>query len=138
MKFSPDHTHVQTITSYGAGWFALRGDKFTRSLVLGSKGQRIEWNVSRFEDLTPAHFEQLATMDAELVIFGSGTKLRFVPPAWLQALMKQRIGMETMDTQAACRTYNVLASEGRSVIAALLLETPTGTPADTVKSSEAR
>jgi uncharacterized protein len=57
-----------------------------------------------------------------LVIFGSGARLRFPPPAWLQALMRQRIGIETMDTQAACRTYNILAGEGRSVLAALVIE----------------
>ena len=57
------------------------------------------------------------------MIFGSGTRLRFPPPAFLRALMEKRIGIETMDTLAACRTYNILAGEGRRVIAALLIET---------------
>jgi uncharacterized protein len=56
------------------------------------------------------------------VLFGSGTRLRFPPPAFLHSLMAQRIGMETMDTLAACRTYNILAGEGRHVMAALLIE----------------
>ena len=59
----------------------------------------------------------------ELVVFGSGTRLRFAPPALLRGLMARRIGVETMDTAAACRTYNILAGEGRRVVAALLLET---------------
>ncbi|MDP1968057.1 MAG: MTH938/NDUFAF3 family protein, partial [Burkholderiaceae bacterium] len=58
------------------------------------------------------------------VIFGSGQRLRFPPTPWLQALIGRRIGLETMDTGAACRTYNILAGEGRSVVAALLLEQP--------------
>jgi uncharacterized protein len=60
----------------------------------------------------------------ELVLFGSGTRLRFPRPEWLQALVALGIGLETMDTAAACRTYNILAGEGRHVVAALLLETP--------------
>jgi uncharacterized protein len=64
----------------------------------------------------------LANLGAELIIFGSGQKLRFAKPQWLQTLMVKGIGVETMDTPAACRTYNILASEGRKVIAALLIE----------------
>jgi uncharacterized protein len=55
-------------------------------------------------------------------IFGSGLRLRFPQAAWLQGLIERRIGIETMDTQAACRTYNILAGEGRNVAAALLIE----------------
>lgn len=76
-----------------------------------------------FEELTPEHFAPLAALNAELLIFGSGVRNRFVPPAWLQPLIAQGIGVETMDTQAACRTYNILANEGRNVVVALVLET---------------
>ncbi len=64
-------------------------------------------------------------MGAELVIFGSGNRIRFPQPAWLSPLMQRRIGLETMDTAAACRTYNILAGEGRNVVLAALLEPPT-------------
>jgi uncharacterized protein len=89
---------------------------------VGSGGLREAWACSRFEDLTPAHFEQLAQLDAELIIFGSGARNRFPPPAWLAPLMARRLGLETMDTPAACRTFNILAGEGRNVVAALILE----------------
>ena len=56
------------------------------------------------------------------MIFGSGLRLRFPKAAWLQGLIERRIGIETMDTQTACRTYNILAGEGRNVAAALLIE----------------
>ena len=62
-------------------------------------------------------------VDLQVVIFGSGAKLRFVSPALLRGLIERGIGVETMDTAAACRTYNILAQEGRRVVAALLLET---------------
>jgi uncharacterized protein len=75
-----------------------------------------------FEQLGPEHFAQLASLGAELIIFGSGNRIRFPQPAWLRPLMAQRTGVETMDTAAACRTYNILAGEGRHVIAALLVE----------------
>lgn len=125
MKFHPDQTDAQTISGYGPGWIAINGEKRDASVVIGSRGQRFDWKVSRFEDLTEAHFALLAQQGTELVIFGSGAKLRFPPPAWLQPLMRERIGLETMDTQAACRTYNILAGEGRSVLVALLLEPAT-------------
>jgi uncharacterized protein len=61
-------------------------------------------------------------LPAELVIFGSGPRLRFVAPALSRALIERQIGLETMDTHAACRTYNILAAEGRQVVAALLMQ----------------
>lgn len=126
MKLEPDNFDVQTIKGYGPGWVGVNGEKITHSVVLGSKGQRIDWQAQTFEDLTADHFAQLAGLGAELVIFGSGKRIRFPQAAWLQPLMAQRVGLETMDTGAACRTYNILAGEGRSVIVALLLEKSEG------------
>ena len=125
MKLQPDKFDVQSITGYGPGWVGINSDKVINSVVVGSRGERLEWNCSRFEDLSPEHFAQLAAMGPELVIFGSGSRIRFPHPLWLKPLMAQRIGIETMDTQAACRTYNILAQEGRHVVAALLLEPAT-------------
>lgn len=127
MKLQPDRLEVQSILGYGSGWVGLGRDgvaeKIERSIVIGSRGEKFDWNCTRFENLTEAHFMQLAATQPELVIFGSGTRLRFAPPAFMRALMQKRIGIETMDTLAACRTYNILAGEGRQVIAALLIET---------------
>ena len=127
MKLQPDRLDVQSILGYGPGWVGLGRDgvaeKIDRSIVIGSGGEKFDWNCSRFEDLTQAHFTRLVESQPELVIFGSGSRIRFAPPALLQVLMQKRIGIETMDTLAACRTYNVLAGEGRRVMAALLIET---------------
>jgi len=126
MKLQPDRLDVQSILAYGAGWVGLGhngiAEKIDYSIVIGSRGEKFAWNCTRFEQLTAEHFALLANEKPELVIFGSGTRLRFPPPAFLRGLMEQRIGLETMDTLAACRTYNILAGEGRHVIAALLIE----------------
>lgn len=127
MKLQPDRLDVQSILGYGPGWVGLGhqgvAEKIEHSVVIGSGGEKLDWRCARFEDLTEAHFSQLAASQPELVIFGSGERLRFPPPAFLRELMARRIGVETMDTLAACRTYNILAGEGRRVTAALLIET---------------
>ena len=123
MKFQPDTISVQSISAYGPDWVSIKNEKITVSVVISSTGERFEWNCARFEDLTPGHFEQLAALNTELVIFGSGSRIRFPKPALTQSLIDQQTGLESMDTQAACRTYNVLAAEGRRVALALLLET---------------
>ncbi len=123
MKIQPDIIGVQSISGYGAGWIGVGGEKITSSVVIGSRGERLAWNCKHFEDLDASHFEQLAALQPELVIFGSGQQIRFPQGFWIKSLIEHQIGLETMDTQAACRTYNVLAGEGRKVIAALLIET---------------
>lgn len=126
MKLHPDKSSVQAITGYGHGWISVGGEHLQHSVIIGSGGQRIAWPCGQFSDLLEVHFAQLAEFDTELVVFGSGSKLRFPSPAWLAPLMQRRIGFETMDTHAACRTYNILSAEGRKVVAALLIEVPTG------------
>src|SRR5688572_28736294 len=121
MKLQPDQSDIQTITGYGPGCVGVGQEKITHSVVLGSRGQRQPW-ADRFEDLGPEHFALLAEWGVEVVIFGSGERIRFPRPAWLAGLGERRIGIETMDTAAACRTYNILAQEGRDVAVALLLE----------------
>jgi len=123
MKLQPDQFDVQSIHAHGPGWVKIEGETYSASLVISAGGERLEWHCARFEDLGPEHFARLAALDAEVVIFGSGKRLRFPPVAWLRPLIDKGVGLETMDTAAACRTYNILAGEGRRVVAALLLET---------------
>ena len=124
VKLQPDKSDALAITGYGPGWVGVDGEKITHSVILTSSGERIAWDARSFDDLDAQHFAKLAETDAEVVIFGSGSRIRFPKPAWLKPLMARRIGVETMDTAAACRTYNILAQEGRSVAVALLLEQP--------------
>ena len=126
MKIQPDFISVQSISGYGPGWISVANEKISSSVVIGSRGERFDWVCQRFEDLGPEHFAQLAALDTELIIFGSGNRIRFPLTAWITPLIDKQTGIETMDTQAACRTYNILAGEGRHVAVALLLETTSG------------
>jgi uncharacterized protein len=125
LKLQPDQSDAPTISGYGPGWVGVGPEKITHNVVLGSHGERFAWAGS-FEELGPEHFAQLAQLQVEVVIFGSGPRIRFPKPAWIAPLAARRIGIETMDTAAACRTYNILAQEGREVAVALLLDG--GTP----------
>jgi uncharacterized protein len=123
LKLQPDQSDAQTISGYGPGWVGVGPEKITHNVVLGSRGERFAWAGS-YEELGPEHFAQLAALKVEVVIFGSGGRIRFPKPAWIAPLAQARIGIETMDTAAACRTYNILAQEGREVAVALLLDQP--------------
>ena len=121
MKFQPDSTLGPTITGYGPGWVAVNGERHTNSLFVNSQSGSTMWTCKGYEDLTAESFDIFLPLEPELILFGSGERIRFPRPEWLQSLYAKRIGVETMDTQAACRTYNFLAGEGRRVIAALLV-----------------
>ena len=123
MKFQPDTpggANVVTRQEPGRVWIA--GRPFEHSLIVPWSGDVQAWEAASLSGLLATHFERIAALRPEVVIFGSGTRLRFVAPGLMRSLIEQGIGVETMDTAAACRTYNVLLSEGRSVVAALLLE----------------
>jgi uncharacterized protein len=124
MKLQPDKSNSLTINAYGQGWIEVNGEKFTHSLIVSSLMGAVpeKWAVTQFGELKAEDFSPLATSGAELIIFGSGQRLRFPQPGWLAPLIARGIGLETMDTAAACRTYNILASEGRKVVVVLLLE----------------
>lgn len=123
MKLHADKADRFTVTAYGEGWILVNGQRHTDHCLLSSATGVLPWSPSNFDELTPSHFEQILDLPErpELLIFGTGPKLRFVRPVALQALMSQRIGVETMDTAAACRTYNILVGEGRRVAAALFI-----------------
>lgn len=120
MKFQSDLFET-AITAYGSGWIRVGRERIAHNVILDSNGAYRPWSCPGFDALAVEHFAELADAEPEVVLFGSGTTLRFPRPAWIRPLLAARIGLETMDTQAACRTYNILAGEGRRVIAALLL-----------------
>ena len=121
MKLQPDRMEVQAITGYGPGWLAINGERVTTSVLITSGGLREPLKANSPEELIAADFARLAELPVEMVIYGSGPRLQFPPTAWMSPLMRRRMGLETMDTAAACRTYNILAGEGRPVSALLLL-----------------
>ena len=124
MKLQPDKSNAPMVRAYGPGWIDVDHDRHEHSVLVSSLQElpTRPWTPRTFEDLQAQDLAPLAASGAELVILGTGERLRFVPSAWLSPFAEHRVGLETMDTAAACRTYNILASEGRRVIAALLIE----------------
>ncbi len=122
MKLQPDVlAGTNVITRHDADALWVGNQRYGHSLLVPWQGAVLHWAPARPDALEATHFEAILALQPELVIFGSGPRLKFVAPALLRALIERRIGVETMDTPAACRTYNVLVSEGRSVVAALLM-----------------
>lgn len=123
MKLQADRMEGQNaISRHAIEGVVVNGIEHRESVLVPWRGPVVPWGVAGFESLTAASFEEISALQPELVVFGSGGRLRFPKPALLQPLMRRRIGLETMDTAAACRTYNVLLAEGRSVVAALLFD----------------
>lgn len=105
MKFEPDRLDgVNVISRQEGGRVWVNGQAHEQSLVVPWRGITLVWPVTDFDALMPSHFEQLLALKPEVVIFGSGSRLRFVAPALMRSLIEGRVGTETMDTAAACRT----------------------------------
>ena len=113
---------LNLISAYGEGYVQINEARHQTSLIVFPDAVLSDWPVSRFELLTQASFDQLAGLQPELVLLGTGNRHRFPHPSLYQTLISAGIGLEHMDTGAACRTYNILAAEGRKVAAALIVE----------------
>ena len=123
MKFQLDRTEgVNIVSRHEPGRVWVNAQVFEHSVIVPWRGDAQPWQVESVEALSAEHFERLLAFEPELVVFGSGARLRFAPPALARSLFERRVGVETMDTSAACRTFNVLAGERRRVVAALIVE----------------
>lgn len=109
------------IRGYAPGKITIDQEIYTRSLIVMPQRIVVDWPPASVAELTAAHFQAIADLLPEVVILGTGARLRFPPPAYTRALIEANIGLEAMDTGAACRTYNILMSDGRNVAAALLM-----------------
>ncbi len=123
MKMQPDRLEgANLISRLEAPRVWVHQTAFTGSVLVPHRGEARPWAPTQFDDLLEAHFEGLLDLKPELVIMGTGQRLRFPRPHLWRALIAAGVGFEAMDTAAACRTFNVLASEGRAVLAALIVE----------------
>ncbi len=122
MKLHLDpQTAKNAITGYGEGYVMVNRRRFERSLVVMPERLLLDWLATTFEELAPEHLAALAGLDREIILLGTGARLRFPRPEILQSLIRSGVGVEVMDVQAACRTYNILLAEERRVAAALLI-----------------
>ena len=114
-------TTLNTVTGYGADYVSVNGQRHERNLILLPDRLVEDWSATSFAALTAADLAQLVPFAPEIVLLGTGAALRFPRPELTRPLVEARIGLEVMDLQAACRTYNILVAESRRVAAALLL-----------------
>jgi uncharacterized protein len=108
-------------TGYGEGYVEVNRRRHQASLVVSGESLITDWPVADVEGLAADHMAAIVALKPEVVLLGTGAKLRFPSPALLAPLYKAGIGVEVMDTPAACRTYNILQGEGRNVLAALII-----------------
>lgn len=120
MKLQADTRTPFSISSYGEGSVVVNGVRMSGAMLVCAQTGPQPWVIENLASLRAENFDHLALFKPELVIFGSGRRLKFPHPSHLQGLIDLRVGLETMDSAAACRTFNVLASEGRRVLLALL------------------
>jgi uncharacterized protein len=119
---SDPHSGANTITGYGDGYIEINRIPYSHAVLLSSDGEILEWAVNSFDELSSADFSQMVVLKPELIIIGTGKRQRFPRPELLKTLIEAKIGFEVMDSQAACRTYNILVGEGRQVLLALIVE----------------
>ncbi len=118
-------TAIHSFSGYGDDYVAVNGRRITQSVVVLPDRLIENWEPSNLEALGARHLEALLDLGREVLLLGTGPRLRFPPPAVMRPALAKfsaaGIGLEVMDVHAACRTYNILVAEERKVAAALLL-----------------
>jgi uncharacterized protein len=127
MKLHSDNGFgLNTITGYGPGYVKVNNKRYEGSVIVDPKSVLAGWTAKTVEGLTAEQLEPLQGRACDVILIGTGDRQRFPSPTVLrpliESLSKARVGVEIMDTAAACRTYNILTAEGRTPVAALIVE----------------
>ena len=123
MKLHSDtHSGLNSISGYGTDYVEINQKPYHHAVLVSPSGAILAWPVANFAALNASDFSLVCAQKPELFILGTGTRQYFPKPELLKPLIDARIGFEIMDSQAACRTYNILMGEGRQVLAAILLD----------------
>lgn len=121
MRFSEaNNTDGHLIDAYGVDGIVIGGRRYRQGLIVTPERIVDPWGPSQPTELTAEHLNELLAFAPQIIVLGTGHTQRFPDPSLSFRLMEQRIGLEVMDTGAACRTYNILMSEGRRVVAAFM------------------
>ncbi len=122
MKFAQDNQNEgYVITAYGNDSVSINGKPFHQSLIITPTKLEENWAITSIDQLMQNHVEQILALKPELIIIGTGDKLVFPAVELYSSIIQHGIGVDFMDTGAACRTYNILMSEDRDVVAGLIL-----------------
>jgi uncharacterized protein len=114
--------HDYAIQSYTPGEIRINDVSYTHNLILSANDIISDWPPQTIQTLEKQHLDAIIALNPEVVLLGTGEQQHFLNPALLADLMARHIGFEVMNTTAACHTFNLLASEGRRVVAGLILQ----------------
>jgi uncharacterized protein len=121
MRFARDSLEGNIIRAYAAGQVTVNDEIIVTSVIITPDRIIRDWLPDSFGDLELPHLLRLEELQPEIIVLGTGLRLRFPGPGFTAGFLSRGVGVEIMDTNAACRTYNILLSEGRRVVAALLM-----------------
>jgi len=121
MRFARDSLAGNTIRAYASGQITINEEVIVTSVIVTPDRIIRDWLPDAFGDLEPRHIARLEELQPEIIVLGTGERLRFPGAEFTAGFLSRGIGVEIMDTRAACRTYNILLSEDRRVVAALLI-----------------
>ncbi len=122
MKISLAATQQKfAIRAYEKGKLIINEQAYYKNLIIMPEQLIPDWRPQSIEELTAADFDEMLASKPSMIILGTGEKQIFPPAALYAAATNAGIGVEIMHTPAACRTYNILMSEGRSIAAALMM-----------------
>ena len=108
-------------TGYGIGYIEVNKQRYQRSLIVTPVAIHDTWAVTAVDAVGADQLEFLLALKPEILLLGTGATHRFPGPALLREFARAQVGVESMDTAAACRTFNILMAEGRNVVAAVIL-----------------
>jgi uncharacterized protein len=122
LKFEQEKAEGQyTFTGYGEGYVEVNRQRHSQSLLVSAQRVLTAWPATSVAQIGADHLAAILELEPEIVLLGTGARFTFPEPALLAPLYKAGVGVEVMDTPAACRTYNILLAEGRNVVAALIV-----------------
>lgn len=122
MRISLDSDRsFNTIYAYAKGYIVVNDQEINRSVIIAPERLITDWPPQSFTDLEEVHLEWILRLEPEIVLLGTGSRQQFPHPQLIRPLIERSLGVEIMDTAAACRTYNIIVAEGRRVAAALLM-----------------
>jgi uncharacterized protein len=122
MKFAQDsQDEGYFITAYEDDSVTVSGKQFEQSIIVSTDKLTENWGIDSIDSLKQDHIEIILELEPELIVIGTGNRLIFPAVEAYSTIIQRGIGIDFMDTGAACRTYNILMSEGRGVVAGLIL-----------------
>lgn len=121
MQINQEYGSGHRIRAYQPGQVRIDETTYERSIIVSQDELVVNWPPQSLDDLEGGHLQAILDLEPEVILLGSGVRQRFPEREILQQIMQTGIGVEVMETGAACRTYNILMAEGRRVAAALFL-----------------